>query len=154
MPWNEAFARKSVELRDGSDALELDGGLVLTLLSPDRPKLVALLPRWEEECREQGLMPGRVPERTPSPRGLEAMGVLNIEGLALEPFEPDRTAPNGTSIAVLAEYGGRRVLLAADAHPDRLIDSPKGLRARSGCRSKSTRSSCRTTAAGTTSRAS
>jgi hypothetical protein len=154
MPWNEAFARKSVELRDGSDALELDGGLVLTLLSPDRPKLVALLPRWEEECREQGLMPGRVPERTPSPRGLEAMGVLNIEGLALEPFEPGRTAPNGTSIAVLAEYGGRRVLLAADAHPDRLIGSLKGLRARSGCRSKSTRSSCRTTAAGTTSRAS
>ena len=49
-----------------------------------------------------------------------------------EPYEPDRTVPNGTSIAILAEYLNRRVLLAADAHPERLTESLKSLAAEEG----------------------
>jgi hypothetical protein len=40
--------------------------------------------------------------------------------------------PNGTSIAILAEYHNRRVLLAADAHPERLTESLKSLAAEEG----------------------
>jgi beta-lactamase superfamily II metal-dependent hydrolase len=122
LPWNEAFGRRSVELGANDTQVSLEGGLALTLLSPDRAKLAALLPKWEEECRKAGLLPGIAAERPP-PAGLERMGGLDIETLAEEPFEADRTVPNGTSIAVLAEYQGRRALLAADAHPDRLVES-------------------------------
>ena len=33
------------------------------------------------------------------------------------PFKEDAAAPNGSSIAVLAEFAGKAVLLGADAHP-------------------------------------
>jgi hypothetical protein len=36
------------------------------------------------------------------------------------PFKEDTAAPNGSSIAVLAEFAGKRVLLGADAHPSLL----------------------------------
>jgi hypothetical protein len=51
------------------------------------------------------------------------MGRIDIDGLAETPFAADRTEPNGTSIAFLAEFHGRRALFAADAHADRLEQS-------------------------------
>lgn len=121
LPWNEAFARRSVELRPGAENVALDGGMTLRLLSPDRRKLEALIGRWERECLDAGLIPGA--ERPLPPEGLEPFGAIDINKLAQQPFVPDPTAPNGTSIAFLAEYDGRRVMLAADAHADRLIES-------------------------------
>jgi beta-lactamase superfamily II metal-dependent hydrolase len=134
LPWNDAYGRKSVELRANSPPVPVEGGLTLTLLSPDRPKLAALLPKWEEECRTAGLLPGVAAARRPPPPGLERMGSIDIDRLAEQPFEADRTVPNGTSIAVLVAYEGRRVLLAADAHPDRLIESLQALTAVEGRR--------------------
>ena len=42
-------------------------------------------------------------------------------------FSGDDGAPNGTSIAVLAEYGGASALLAADAHAPVLVQSIRRL---------------------------
>jgi beta-lactamase superfamily II metal-dependent hydrolase len=134
LPWNQAFRRKAVELRADSPLVSLQGELTLTLLSPDRPKLAALAPQWEEECRKEGLLPGIPAERPSPPPGLERMGGIDIDTLAELSFEADRTLSNGTSIAVLVEYQGRRVLLAADAHPDRLIASVRSLAAVEGRR--------------------
>ena len=39
-----------------------------------------------------------------------------MNALAAMPFESDKTAANGSSIAVLAEFGGHSLLLGADAH--------------------------------------
>jgi len=48
-------------------------------------------------------------------------GTLDVEKLAASPFQGDDSEANGSSIAVLAEYGDRRLLLAADAHSDVLL---------------------------------
>jgi hypothetical protein len=41
---------------------------------------------------------------------------FDAEQLARSTFGPDRAAPNGSTISLIAEYGGRRVLLLGDAH--------------------------------------
>jgi beta-lactamase superfamily II metal-dependent hydrolase len=44
-------------------------------------------------------------------------GGVDVDALAQKPFVEDTAVPNGSSIALLAEYDGERVLLAADAFP-------------------------------------
>ena len=125
LPWNRAFQGKPVE--SPGVVKELEGGLKLTLLSPTRAKLEALIPRWEKECAKAGLIPGVEARKEELPEGLEGFGAIDIEELSKEPFELDEAAPNGTSIALLAEFEGKRALLAADAHPDLLASSLKTL---------------------------
>jgi beta-lactamase superfamily II metal-dependent hydrolase len=48
--------------------------------------------------------------------------VLDVDVLSA-PSSVDTSVPNGSSIAFIAEYAGRRVLLAADAHPDLLLSA-------------------------------
>jgi len=135
LPWNLAFKGKSVETRSGLPSVELEGGLKLTILSPNRDKLEALVPRWEAECAEAGLIPGAlVVPRSDLPAGLEAFGSFKIETAADEPFEKDPSKPNGSSIALLAEYEGKRLLLTGDAHADLLADSIQPLAQRAGGR--------------------
>ena len=59
--------------------------------------------------------------------GLEEFGAIDVETLAATAFKPDVTRPNGTSIVLLAEYQGKRALLGADAHVDRVVTSIKKL---------------------------
>jgi beta-lactamase superfamily II metal-dependent hydrolase len=125
--WNAAFRGKAVALRGTTFVTKkVPGGLTLTLLSPDRQKLIQLIPTWEKECREAGIIPGK-PAKRSTPPGLEEFGAVDVEQLAAMPFVPDATRPNGTSIAVLARYGGKRAILAADAHVDRMVQSVKAL---------------------------
>jgi hypothetical protein len=127
--WNASFDGRSVELRPEQQPVTLDGGLEVTLLSPDRQGLEALIPTWERECRQAGLVAGVGARRRPVPEGLERFGRVDIDDLTREPFVADQAHANGTSIAVLAQYGEQRVLLGADAHPDRLIESLRPLAA-------------------------
>jgi len=130
LPWNRTWKGDAVCLGRGLRRLQLAGGMWLTLFSPDREKLEKLIPVWERECRKAGLQPGA--GSSPSePRGLEVFGELDVESLASEPFRADSGEANGSSIAVLAEYGGKRVLLTGDAHADRLIKSIKQFKGRS-----------------------
>ena len=46
---------------------------------------------------------------------------LSLEDLACRKTVDDSAAPNGSSIAFLAEFAGRSLLFSADAHPDVLI---------------------------------
>lgn len=125
--WNTSFGGGPVKVDDDGSlpSRTLAGGMTLTVLSPDTGKLEKLIDKWEHECREAGLEPGieaRLEEA--ADEGLEPFGGRpNIETLAGHPLDPDKTLPNGSSIALLAEYGGVRVLLGADAHLDRLITS-------------------------------
>jgi hypothetical protein len=48
---------------------------------------------------------------------------LAIGKLASTPFKSDRAKPNGSSIAIIADYQDRRVLLAGDAHSQRISNS-------------------------------
>jgi hypothetical protein len=117
----------------------LAGGMVLTLLSPGIPQIADLRCAWIAALRKAGLGPGapsadELNERARRkgvkiPRGV---GTHDIQALAAVPFVRDRARANGSTIAVLAEYEGRRCLLAGDAFPDVLTASLGRLRAERG----------------------
>jgi beta-lactamase superfamily II metal-dependent hydrolase len=136
LPWNKRFGGRAVEIDPAFTPVELEGGLKLTVLSPNRKKLEALIPQWIKECEDAELIPGARPVPPPeTPAGFEAFGArVNIETLAAEKFEYDNSKANGSSIALLAEYDGKRVLLAGDAHADLLEDSLQSLAASGGGR--------------------
>jgi beta-lactamase superfamily II metal-dependent hydrolase len=120
-PWNSAFGPSgivSVDTPEAQPHIELAGNLKVTLLSPGDKELAALEPVWMAELARASLKPldpDEVPEEPAD--GLESLSSLNVEALARKPFVEDTAKPNGSSIAFLAEFDGRRALLGADAHP-------------------------------------
>lgn len=124
--WNARFGGKSVELKRVHKPIKLTGGLTLRLLSPDRDAMEALIPEWERECKKAGLIAGAAasPDGAGAPAGFEAFGgAINVEALAAAEFTPDPSKPNATSIAVLAGFADRQVVLAADGGAERLAKS-------------------------------
>jgi beta-lactamase superfamily II metal-dependent hydrolase len=105
------------------------GELRLTLLSPNQEKLTKLRPAWKKECEDAGITPGAMLKEYVGEESeeIEAFGALDIEALAAEPFVEDQSPANGSSIAFLVEYRGKRLLLAGDAHPDLLESSLRAL---------------------------
>lgn len=100
-------------------------GLAVTLLSPGPQQLAPLRDRWEDfiemEARDRRTDTrgsARDRHRMPEP--------LVVEDLIAD-GQTDEGVPNGSSIAFVAEWAGRRVLLAGDAHPDVLADRLVGL---------------------------
>lgn len=97
---------------------QLPGGAKLTLLSPLRADLLKLRKSWTKALSEAGLRPGdweqaraRLSERKEyKPR------VARDDVFAAKTFGTDGSVANGTSIAFVLEYQGRRVLFGADAH--------------------------------------
>jgi len=126
--WNGAVDGKGRAIRvcdDGSlPTTKFPSGLTLTVLSPTRLLLQKMVPVWEKECRRAGLDPSQPTLLMESP-GDEAFGPIDVDALADEPFQSDAAAANGTSIALLAEYDGRKVLLGGDAHAGVLVESLK-----------------------------
>jgi beta-lactamase superfamily II metal-dependent hydrolase len=121
--WNKAWKSKAVAIGKGAlPKKSLEGDITLTLLSPDRQKLVDLIPTWLQECKDAGLVPGAKARRA-EVAGLEQFGGLDVEKLAASKFKAESKEPNGSSIAFLLEYDGKRLLLGADAHEDRLLSS-------------------------------
>jgi beta-lactamase superfamily II metal-dependent hydrolase len=120
-PWNNSFGGGPVVV--GTPTVQLGGGCQMSVLAPDQGQLRALAPLWQRECEKAGIIAGRAPEPEPVPEGLERMGAMTIADLAVTRFHPDRKEPNGSTIVVLVEYSGRRVLLGGDAHVSRLVQS-------------------------------
>ena len=139
IPWNMHF-------EDGAGAVvcsstepvtrTLEGGMKLTVLSPSWPDLDKLRGEWDQVLEEEKLDtddPQAILERLEQNKRLrptpEAFGWLGgeeeegVEDWAEAVFKEDATVANGSSIALLAEYEGKAVLLAGDAHPSTLIDS-------------------------------
>jgi beta-lactamase superfamily II metal-dependent hydrolase len=121
-PWNAAFGGAAVQV-PSSGALpvkHLRGGLTLTLLGPRASELQALAPTWEADCAAAGREPGLI--ESPHPSDVEVFGgEPDVATLAAVPFQEDTAPANGTSIALLAEYAGQRLLLTGDAHPSTLL---------------------------------
>ena len=122
LPWNLAFDHKAVRVSETPVVRTLPGGMKLTLLSPTRAKLAALEPKWVKEVQKAGLDPQT--EVIPEPQSdVEPFGAIDVETLAAVPFLEDKAEANGSSIAMLAEHQGKRVLLGADAHPSLLVEA-------------------------------
>lgn len=122
--WNNAFDRSPVVLEAGDPhRVELPDGLTLTVLGPTQARLGALIPTWREEV-EIALAKGLLEEVSP---GLEPFGSANppeleskvdLELLAEKPSPKDSSKTNLTSITLLLEWRGRRILLTGDASAD------------------------------------
>jgi beta-lactamase superfamily II metal-dependent hydrolase len=127
LPWNRWRDGGTIVL-EGRElpTYTLPGGMRLTLLSPSKDKLATLAPKWEKEIKALNLTPGKAEDfekflgKTPSKS-------TDVDKLADANFNSDTAAPNGSSIAVLAEYKGKSALLAADAHAPLMVSSIKKL---------------------------
>lgn len=127
LPWNRNAAWRSgpvvVAHADEPPTITLDSGLKITLLSPSLDQLTDLKKEWRAACEAEGLVPGAAVIGRLERPGLEHFGRIDVERLAASAFAEDGAAPNGSSIAFIAEYDGQCVLLGADAHPAQLIEA-------------------------------
>jgi len=131
--WNKSgFGGKAVVIpKEGPlPRVQLEGGLILTLMSPTVPRLAELRKDWEQSCKDIDISPEDLEDarsrgqfRTLGQHEAAETARPDIEQLLRENFVEDNSAANGSSIAVLAEYGKIRVLLAGDAHPSTLVEA-------------------------------
>ncbi len=122
--WNKHFKNLAVMVPDSGKLPTFNiAGMKITLLSPTFDKLKKLKPKWEKEIEKAGLVPGHAFELN------EVLpdGFLGgkVEDWADTAFNEDTAEPNGSSIAFVAEYQGKRVLFGADAHPGVLLGGLK-----------------------------
>ena len=101
---------------------KLPGGMKLTLLSPDMEQLKRLRADWRKSMGEKAGDPETALARlTVTKKYKDELGEpdsLDVDALADAQTGADTAVANGSSIAVLAEYEGKRCLFAADAYPD------------------------------------
>jgi hypothetical protein len=105
LKWNLNYGFEGLVMAppEGKAAVALPGGLTLSVLSPPKRRVEALHKEWEEFLEDLEK------RRQASPAAYD-----------------DRSAFNLSSIVVLAEYGGRSVLLTGDARGD---DIARGFKA-------------------------
>jgi hypothetical protein len=116
LPWNAAFDGQRIAAeKSGLPEKTLPGGLRLTVLSPTPKMLGRLARQWKKQIERKGLRPG---DHRRFRRFLARHPTLstNVPKLAALPFRADTSAPNGSSIALLAEFEGSAVLLTGDAY--------------------------------------
>jgi hypothetical protein len=128
--WNRAVTRVGAKYPapvvvpdDGElPVLTLPGGMNLTLLSPGPPQLNRLGREWHRALAELEEKPKMLGRRVP-PSPVTDFDTFDVEVLANATEHKDSSVPNGSSIAFVAEYGGRSVLFTGDAHADVLTRS-------------------------------
>jgi hypothetical protein len=120
--WNTAFKGGPIEVppRGELPVRKLAGGMKLTLLSPGRTQLEDMIKVWDAELRAK-----KDVDWTDVDAVMDALdgSQLGPPVDALVESKPDDSEANGTSIALLAEFAGRTVLLGADAFAPVLSES-------------------------------
>lgn len=121
----------------------LPGGAQAYTLSPTATELARLRTQWNSELDKAGLEPDaseaemarlKAIERLAPPRSFApALGAApDVRALANKPFEQDKAVANGSSIGILFEYDGHRILLLGDAFPEVIEHSVDTLLAQQG----------------------
>jgi hypothetical protein len=132
LPWNKAFAGKRIMVSPAEDlpTLTTDGGMKLTLLSPDADRLRALRKKWKTDLKGKDLKPGDWKQALKlladdSRYADDALGAgePNVAALVKKKFAEDGAVPNGSSIALLAEWKDKTLLLLGDAWPSVVVSS-------------------------------
>ena len=128
-PLNAAFDGKSVVVPDEGPLpeLKLMGGATITLVSPTWDKLKKLRPKWEAECKKAKILPGGGAEPADVLGKHPPPTMIDVDKLLKVGFRQDPSEANGSCIAFIFEWGGKRLLLGADAHPSVVLESLKRL---------------------------
>lgn len=119
--WNDAFDGAAVYVPPGNGELPsytTPAGLKLTVLSPTRETLDALRRDWDKAVKEAGFNPGDRAAALAQLRAQKRLGPPRQDRLGDEsrPSELDQSSNNGSSIALLAEFNNKRLLLSGDAY--------------------------------------
>jgi beta-lactamase superfamily II metal-dependent hydrolase len=134
LSWNGAFAGRAIRTpaRGALPRIELPGGMVVTVLSPNLAQLKRLSVLWASALAEaedpvpalraRGVSTRRPPVATP----------IDLEALAQARFGEDNSVANGSSIGLLLECKGKSALLAGDAYPSVLAAAWNRLRKERG----------------------
>lgn len=128
-PWNAAFGGRRISSDAATAPIQLPGGVTLTVLGPPAERLAALEPQWRKEL---AAALARRDAEAPGTGELESFGrarpvrpdlpdLAALRALARNARGADTSKPNGSSIALLLEYRGSRVLLGADAYAGDLL---------------------------------
>lgn len=135
--WNKQFGGKPVVIstKQPLPVVNLEGGMKLTLLSPDAAKLKRMAGKWAKDVDKHGLKPGdlegaweqllKQTKLHPDDGILGGPGEMD-ESLRKQ-LKADSSAANGSSIAFLAEFGGKSCLFLADAHTAIIVKSLRRL---------------------------
>jgi hypothetical protein len=100
---NREFDGKLILVSKTSKAVTLNGGLKLTVAGPMQPELLELQKAHDDFLRNQ-----KAGEKTTPEAALAAF--------------VDNSVPNLSSIVVLAELGGKKMLLTGDARGDKILE--------------------------------
>lgn len=124
-PWNRAFDRGAAVIGDKGllPVVQLPGGARVTLLSPGDRQLRRLRRNWSSVIADAGWTPGDAKaslKRLESRREYEP--ALRLDTFAGDNFGTDNAVANGSTIAFILEFEGKRCLFAGDAFPDVLAD--------------------------------
>jgi len=113
IPWNAAFDGAAAATSGAEDIVErrIPGGPRITVLSPTMHRLAHLAHIWAKALDKARRGEPELPEAMTEP--LAPIG--DLRELAAGKTTPDRSVPNGSSIALLVEHGGASCLLGADA---------------------------------------
>jgi beta-lactamase superfamily II metal-dependent hydrolase len=129
--WNKQSNGDAIALKaDGTPVTySISDGMTLTVLAPTHSQLIKLQERWKEFVEEFKAKDKDDDSAHPNLKnfGLEPMGPIDVKALANSKFTEDDTVPNGSSIALLLEYGGKRALMLADAFPTVIAGSLRAL---------------------------
>ncbi len=130
LAWNKAFGSAAVVVPDTGPmpTTTLEGGMKITLLSPTEEKLKALRAYWMKDLAgklepgdEKAALALLAEDAKYAP---DALGdTTNVGALVAKDFKEDAAKANGSSIAFLAEYAGKRMLFTGDAHPGVLVEA-------------------------------
>ena len=101
-PRNPEFGGKLIMAHENREAIDIAQGLKFTVAGPMQPEVAALHQKhieWLEDLKKKGKSP---------PAALAAY--------------IDKSVPNLSSLVVLAEFGGKRMLLTGDARGDKILE--------------------------------
>jgi hypothetical protein len=135
--WNKGFGGKPVVVpsKGALPVVSLAGGMKLTLLAPAPAKLTKLAEKWRKDVEPAGFAPGDLDaawkQLVDEAKYHIAEDVLggpeDFQAKLQKQLTVDSSAANGSSIAFLAECGGKRALFLGDAHMDTVCESLKKL---------------------------
>ena len=125
--WNTKFGGEMIAVPKSGKLPERDlGKLHLTILSPGVAQLAALEKDWVKALRTAGFSAG---DRKTARAQLKRLAIYGPPAGMLGKTK-GTTAANASSIAMLLEYDGRKVLLAGDASADVLESSIRMMKSR------------------------